>query len=328
MQQSKEEFEIFQSLTKSKNLLAFSAGVDSSALFFMLIEQGVAFDIAIVDYNKRSSSKDEVIYAKELAEKYNKKIYIKSVKLEDSNFENKAREIRYSFFTEVIKENSYTTLLTAHHLGDKLEWFLMRLVRGSGTVELSGFSQKERYLDYEIVRPLIHYTKDELLEYLEKNSHKYFIDESNFDEKYERNYFRKNFSEPLLLKYKEGIKRSFIALESDKSALIDDKYKKVEELYIFERSSVELRKIVKILKLFGIVVSKPQRDEIASNDEVVISSKIAIGKNDKFVFICPYLSGVVMAKEAKELYRVNKIPKNIRGYLFKNSIEIDKIFNF
>lgn len=80
----------FNEINTKRNLLAFSAGIDSSALFFLLLEKNIPFDIAIVNYNVREQSKDEVEYAKQLANKYNKKIYIKDVKLENiSNFEKK-----------------------------------------------------------------------------------------------------------------------------------------------------------------------------------------------------------------------------------------------
>ena len=66
----------FSAITESKNLLAFSAGVDSTALFFLLLEQNIPFDIAIVNYNVRVQSKEELAYAKELAIKYSKNIYL------------------------------------------------------------------------------------------------------------------------------------------------------------------------------------------------------------------------------------------------------------
>ena len=62
----------------SNNLLAFSAGVDSTALFFWLVEKNIPFDIAIVNYHTRPTSDEEVAYAKELAEKFNKKITLKN----------------------------------------------------------------------------------------------------------------------------------------------------------------------------------------------------------------------------------------------------------
>ena len=71
----------FSVIRNQKNLLAFSAGVDSSALFFLLLEQSIPFDIAIVNYNLRVQSKDEVFYAKNLASKYKKNIFLSSSNL-------------------------------------------------------------------------------------------------------------------------------------------------------------------------------------------------------------------------------------------------------
>jgi len=326
--QLQEKSNIWEDLKKTKNLLAFSGGVDSSALFFMLVEKDIEFDIAIVDYGVREASKDEVAYAKELAKIYKKKVFLKSVKLKSSNFEKNARDERYSFFTEIIEENSYDTLLTAHHLGDKLEWFFMMFVRGAGAVELSGFSLRETYKSYQIIRPLIDYTKEELLEYLKCKNEKYFIDESNFDKKYERNYFRESFSEPLLGKYKDGIRRSFEALEKDKEILVKNSYKKIKELYIFERDMTdEIRLVAKILKFFKIVLSKAQREEIEKNENVVISGKVAVGKNEKFIFVAPYFKDIVMTKEFREKCRVLKIPLHIRGYLFLEDIDLKEELN-
>jgi len=62
--------EFIQLLKSKKNLLAFSGGVDSSALFFLLKSHLIDFDIAIVDYEVRNESKTEVEFAKELATKY------------------------------------------------------------------------------------------------------------------------------------------------------------------------------------------------------------------------------------------------------------------
>lgn len=325
MQKLSEEFNTWSKLKETKNLLAFSAGVDSSALFYMLIEKDIKFDIAIVDYNVRENSKNEVCYAEKLAKKYSKKIFIKSVHIDSSNFEAKAREIRYKFFENVIVENKLDTLITAHHLGDKLEWFFMRLIRGAGAVELNGFSEIETNENYQIVRPLIYTTKNELFSYLTCKNIEYFIDESNFDEKYERNYFRKNFSDPLLLKHKDGIVRTFKALEKDKTFLFQDRYRRIKSLYFFKKDINYIRLSSKILKLFEIVLSSKQREEFEKSDNFVISGKVAVGKSEGFVYIAPYLKNVVMTKEFKEECRISKIPPHIRSYLFSENINIEDI---
>ena len=161
----------FSRIKNSKNLLAFSGGVDSSALFFLLLNHKIDFDIAIVNYNTREQSKDEIEYALNLAKEYKKEIFIKDVKLENSsNFEKNARDIRYGFFQQIIKENSYETLITAHQLNDRLEWFLMQLSKGAGLVELFGIREFEEKKDYKIFRPLLNVSKDELENYLKENN--------------------------------------------------------------------------------------------------------------------------------------------------------------
>ena len=87
------------------NLLAFSHGIDSTALFYILDEAGIKFDLAMVDYNVREQSKNEIKSAKELADKFGKKIYTKSVFLDKSNFEKNAREVRYEFFGEICQKS-------------------------------------------------------------------------------------------------------------------------------------------------------------------------------------------------------------------------------
>ncbi|MFW2600105.1 tRNA lysidine(34) synthetase TilS [Aliarcobacter butzleri] len=320
----------FSAIKESKNLLAFSAGIDSSALFFLLLKQNIPFDIAIVNYNVRVQSKDEVNYAKELALKYNKEIYIKDIKLEStSNFEKMARDIRYKFFEEIIDENSYETLITAHQLNDKLEWFLMQLTKGAGLVELIGFNEFEQKENYKVYKPLLEITKKELEEFLQKEDIKYFIDNSNFDEKYKRNYFRHNFSDKLLNEYTNGIKKSFKYLQDDINSLnIEIKPIKVfDELEIYKNqndNNLNIRIIDNSLKKRGFLLSSAQREEILKQKEITISHKINISIKEDFIWICPNVSSI-MDKKFKETCRINKIPKNVRNYIYYKKIDIKEL---
>lgn len=319
-----------QKLTSRKNLLAFSAGVDSTALFFLLEENKIPFDIVIVNYNVREASKDEVLYAKELAKKFDKKIYIKDITLEGtSNFEKKARDIRYSFFEEIINEHSYETLITAHQLNDKLEWFLMQFSRGAGLNELLSFEEFSKKGNYTIFKPLVNTSKETLIKYLEKNSIKYFVDETNFDEKYKRNYFRKNFSNEFINEFEEGVKRSFNYLENDLNSLMSsfDSVLKEKELEVFKASedgNINIRTIDKSLKERGFLLSSLQREEILKQKEIVVSHKVSISISKEYIYICPYIQDVTMPKNFKERCRVKKVPKNIRAYVFKEDL-FDKL---
>lgn len=315
----------FSRIKNSKNLLAFSSGVDSSALFFLLLNHKIDFDIAIVNYNTREQSKDEIEYALNLAKEYKKEIFIKDVKLENSsNFEKNARDIRYGFFEQIIKENSYETLITAHQLNDRLEWFLMQLSKGAGLVELFGIREFEEKKDYKIFRPLLNVSKDELENYLKENKIKYFIDSSNIDEKYKRNYFRHNFSDKFLNEFKSGIKNSFSFLEDDLNSL-NLKLEPVitiEELEVFENledDNLNLRVIDKSLKRRGVLISKKQRDEIIKQKEITISHKINIAITQKYILIAPKVE-MILPKEFKEVCRIQKIPQNMRAYIFSKDI--------
>ena len=98
----------------------------------------------------------KIEYALNLAKEYKKEIFIKDVKLENSsNFEKNARDIRYIFFEQIIKENSYETLITAHQLNDRLEWFFMQLSKGAGVIELLGMNKFTNKKNYKIFRPLL-----------------------------------------------------------------------------------------------------------------------------------------------------------------------------
>lgn len=248
------------------NLLAFSAGVDSTTLFYLLVEKKIPFDIAIVDYGQRTQSKDEVIYATQLAHKYQKKCYISHYPKEFSFNEKEARDFRYQFFDSIMIEHHYETLFTAHQLNDKLEWFLMQLTKGAGLSELLGMQKVTSKPHYTIVRPLLDFTKEELKSYLLEKQLKFFEDESNFDQKYHRNYFRHNFSDELLSHFSKGILNSFHYLEKDYASLFETaKPKKIEKLSIYTYngdSNIAIRIIDKELKTRGIIISKATRDEI------------------------------------------------------------------
>lgn len=317
----------FQKIEKRKNLLAFSGGVDSMALFYLLKDANIDFDLIIVNYNARLESKEELEFAINLAKKYGKKIFVKELDLKNSsNFEKVARDIRYEFFKEIIKENSYEVLITAHQLNDKLEWFFMQLSKGAGLVELLGMSEFEEKDAYKIYRPLLNISKKKLQEYLDKNSLKYFIDSSNFDTKYRRNYFRKEFANRFLDEFENGVKNSFEFLKKDLNSLnikFEAIFSKLE-LEVFENlkdDNLNLRVIDKSLKKRGFLLSSKERVEILRQKELTISHKINISINEKYIFIAPKVD-ISLPKEFKEVCRVNKIPANIRTYIFSNNITL------
>jgi len=311
-------------LKGKKNLLAFSAGVDSSALFFLLLENNIKFDIAIVNYGTREQSDTEETHAKALAKKH--KLFCHSIKapLFHSHFEKQARDFRYEFFESLITIEGYDTLITAHQLNDQLEWMLMRLSKGAGLSELLGLEPVTNKRHYALIRPLLSYSKEELLQYLQTNRYPYFVDESNTDDTYERNKFRSQFSDALIAAYKDGIQRSMEYLRKDKEVL-ESGFETIYSnklLYTVKlhTPTAKVKAADITLKKLGYLLSAKQRQEIEKESSLVIGGVWSIVLQDDLLFIAPYLTAD-MPKKFKELCRVLNVPSKIRPYLFKEHID-------
>lgn len=317
------EDKILSKLKDKKNLLAFSGGADSTALFFLLLKHNVPFDIAIVNYGIREQSKEEVAYAQELAYTHNLTCHIFNALKISQNFESKAREIRYKFFEELILKYKYENLLTAHHLGDRFEWMLMQFCKGAGCAEIAGMQSVQNRDFYTLIRPLLHLDKQELLAYLHADKTIYFEDESNLDEDIKRNAFRHNYSLPLLEKYLGGIKKSFEYIDEDRAALVQElEIKNVNEFAYFKSSKnqrADIFAIDKYLKSKLYMLSASEREALKKSPVLVAGRKFVIYHDENFIFIAPYEKEIPkMDEKFKDECRVLKIEPKLRPYLFKD----------
>lgn len=314
--------EILSLLKKGRNLLAFSYGSDSSALFHFLVQNKIDFDLVMINYKTRKNSDLEEQKAKELALEFHKKIFIKSAPVIKGNFEKEARDFRYDFFEEICLEQNYSNLILAHHLNDQLEWFLMQLSRGAGLAEILGMQECEKRQNYTLLRPLLFTSKDEILSYLKENDIFYFQDESNENEKYFRNYIRKNFSNAFVSKFHQGLKRSFFYLDEDRKKLYDlESIKEIQGLIICSKNE---SLIARAVKMKGLLLSTAQRKEFLKGD-CVLGGKIGIVYKDEKVIVFKYETCQKLPKEFKEACRIAKIPRLLRAYLYNHKIDISTL---
>ncbi len=316
-------------LKGKKNLLAFSAGGDSTALFFLLLKFDIKFDIAIVNYNTRKQSLDELAYAQELATKHKLICHSLTSPQIQSNFEAKAREIRYNFFETLISEFSYENLLTAHHLGDRLEWMLMQFCKGAGCAELTGMQLQDKRAIYSLIRPLLHLDKEELFDFLQKENILYFEDKTNLDETVHRNHIRHQYARPLLKKYLSGIKKSFEYLDEDRKLLIqEEEVHSFDTLIYFKRATSkrsDIYTIDKELKKLGFMVSASERELLKINTTLTLGRKYVVNFHAKYIFIIPYLSTKVdMPHKFKEECRVLKVEPKLRSFFYLNVVLFSK----
>ena len=176
-------------------LLAISGGVDSVVLADLLYKGNFKWAMAHCNFSLRNKDADEdEAFVYQLAQKYNVQCY--SIKFDTKKYaQNKglsiqmaARELRYQWFQELIKTYSFSYLLTAHHFDDSVETIFINILRGTGLNGLLGIEQKSNY----IVRPLLPFTKEQIVQYAKQHQLSYREDVSNNEDKYLRNYLRLN----------------------------------------------------------------------------------------------------------------------------------------
>ena len=196
-------------------VLAISGGIDSMVLANLFLINNLNFSIAHCNFQLRGkeSDDDELFINKWCSEK-DIKLYNKKFSTEDYCKNNKltiqmgARELRYEWFRELIDKEKHDFIVTAHHIDDQLETFIINSIRGTGIDGLVGIPDKIN----KIIRPLLMSSKDQIIEYSKVNKINYREDSSNDKEDYLRNKIRhsvipylKSDDDNVLLKFKTTI---------------------------------------------------------------------------------------------------------------------------
>lgn len=174
-----------------KFLLAVSGGADSMVLLEMFQLVDLSFEVAHVNYHFREEDSNlDMVLVKEYCEKHQIKFHLKDIskdeKSEMKSLQNWARKIRYDFFFDILKEENLNYVVTAHHLNDELETFLINLSRGSGIKGLSGIPKNEN----RILRPLLLFSKKEIYDFAVVHQINFREDKSNQKDDYLRNKIR------------------------------------------------------------------------------------------------------------------------------------------
>lgn len=197
---------------KEDLLLAISGGIDSVALAWLLKERNYKFSLAHCNFNLRGAdSKKDEKFCRELAKKLEVKIFVKHFDTKQYSEKNKvsiqmaARDLRYSWFKKLMKDEKLDKLLTAHHANDVVETVLLNLLRGTGIKGLKGIPIKNG----KTARPLLHCSKEDIEAYVKTTKIKFRKDKSNEEEKYGRNFLRLKVI-PLLKKLNPVLEQTFV----------------------------------------------------------------------------------------------------------------------
>jgi tRNA(Ile)-lysidine synthetase-like protein len=187
---------MINNLDKYRNqkwIISVSGGPDSMALLDMGFKCGLDIVVLHVNYHKRDSALRDQKIVEDYCKANHIELLLHHANELKGNFQDQARVFRYSKIKEAITQHNAIGVLVAHHKDDDLETLLFQITRKS-KVSYYGLSETTYLFGIRVDRPLLAYSKEELLNYCDKSSIPYGIDESNMSSVYTRNRIRKELS--------------------------------------------------------------------------------------------------------------------------------------
>lgn len=217
----------FPFLEKSKLLLATSGGIDSMVLIHLFNKLNCSIALAHCNFQLRGlESFGDQNFVQEYANANGIRLFLTQFDTEAFANDYKlstqiaARELRYNWFYELLETENYDYILTAHHADDNIETFLINLSRGTGLEGLVGIPAQNN----KIIRPLLPFTREQIVEYANENNIQWREDSSNASDKYLRNKIRHHLV-PLLKDLNPQFMESFQKTQShlsESQELVED----------------------------------------------------------------------------------------------------------
>jgi tRNA(Ile)-lysidine synthase len=174
-------------------LLTVSGGIDSVALMHLFQAAGFNFAVAHCNFQLRGTESDEdEAFVRDLSDKFEVRIFVKHfdtaahAKKHGISIQMAARELRRSWFEDILANNDFSKIATAHHLNDSLETAIFNLAKGTGIAGLQGILP----VNGRYIRPLLFASRAMIRDYVSENQIKWREDRSNISTKYARNKIR------------------------------------------------------------------------------------------------------------------------------------------
>ena len=218
------------SLLNSQSILvAFSGGLDSTVLLHQLVQwRALHPDVALraihIHHGLSPHADSWVQHCESVCAQWQVSLVVERVHLEDDGLgiEAQARRARYQAFAQTLLPGE--VLMTAPHLDDQCETFLLALKRGSGPAGLSAMGENSPFAGTQLIRPLLAQTREALEAWARQHELCWIEDESNQDDTYDRNFLRLRVT-PLLQQrwphFAQAVARS-AALCAEQESLLDE----------------------------------------------------------------------------------------------------------
>ena len=182
-------------------LVAYSGGADSTALLHMLCryakQTGAPLYAAHVNHGIRGAEADrDEEFCRQHAAALGVPLFVHRADVpalaqkQGESIETTARQVRYAFFDELMRQREIPLLATAHNADDNLETMLYHLIRGSGLWGMAGIPITRRCPWGTLVRPILGMTREQILAYCDDNALTFVTDSTNLETDYTRNKLR------------------------------------------------------------------------------------------------------------------------------------------
>ncbi len=289
-------------------LIAVSGGADSTVLCELMHKANFTFTIAHCNFKLRvvESDRDE-LFVKNLSEKYKVAFFVKHFETQKiaadtkKSIEETARDLRYTWFKELIIEHNLKNIATAHHADDNIETVLMNFFRGTGIKGLRGILPKQT----NIIRPILFAKRNEIESYAAENSLEFVTDSSNATNDYTRNYFRNELIPAIVKVYPEAKQNILHNIDRfrDIALLYEEKIKEVKSKIIEKRGEeihIPVLKLAKTKSLQTIIyeiisaynfttqqIGEVEKLLISESGKFILSPTHRMLKNRNWLIISP-----------------------------------------
>ena len=178
-------------------LIALSGGLDSTVLLSLFAKlrqkrphlQPLSIRAIHIHHGLSQNADNWAKHCQDLCDQFQIPLIIERVQVDKTNgIEAGAREARYQAIKKHLQIQEM--LVTAHHLNDQTETFFLALKRGSGLQGLGAMQQRSVLFGMPIFRPLLGFTRPQLEDYAQKEKLNWITDESNKDNRFDRNFLR------------------------------------------------------------------------------------------------------------------------------------------
>jgi tRNA(Ile)-lysidine synthase len=199
-----------------KYVVAVSGGVDSVVLLDLLSKTpDLELIVAHYDHGIRKDSTEDRQLVATLSQKYDLPYEFTEGELGLGTSEEAARVARYDYLRHICNIHKATGVVTAHHQDDALETLAFNILRGTNRKGMSSLQSSS-----ELLRPLLGYTKEDIMQYAQVHHLQWREDSTNQDEKYTRNWIRRSVLPKLSRKQRRELRASHEAATA-RNAVVD-----------------------------------------------------------------------------------------------------------